>query len=98
MLTVIWGITGFHVVDLMTERHNHNTQYFLSHILERVLLQDFQKVANRILIGSVCILTTVPFTAQRSLTTFSLKILSFEYSIRFTVLTWHLLTSGFADT
>jgi hypothetical protein len=43
MLTVIWGIDGFHVVDLRTEQHNYNTQYrgsiisgasLFSHILE----------------------------------------------------------------
>jgi hypothetical protein len=25
MLAVIWGINGFHIVDLMTEQHTHNT-------------------------------------------------------------------------
>jgi histone-lysine N-methyltransferase SETMAR len=34
MLTVIWGIDGFQVVDLMTEHHSYNTSYFLSHILD----------------------------------------------------------------
>jgi hypothetical protein len=37
MLTVIWGIDGFHVVGLMIEQHSYNTQYFLSHILEPLL-------------------------------------------------------------
>jgi transposase len=41
MLTVIWGIDGFQVVDLMTEQHSDNTQYFLSHILEPLLLAVF---------------------------------------------------------
>jgi hypothetical protein len=41
MLTVIWGIDGFHVVDLVTEQHRCNTQYFLSHILEPLLLAVF---------------------------------------------------------
>jgi histone-lysine N-methyltransferase SETMAR len=41
MLTVIWRINGFHVVDLMTEQHSYNTQYFLSHILETLLLAVF---------------------------------------------------------
>jgi hypothetical protein len=41
MLTVSWGIDGFHVVDLMTEQHSCNTQYFLSHILESLLLAVF---------------------------------------------------------
>jgi hypothetical protein len=38
MLAVIWGIDGFHVVDLMTEQHSDNTQYFFSHILEPLLV------------------------------------------------------------
>jgi hypothetical protein len=38
MLPVIWGIYEFHIVDLMTEQHSYNTQYFLSHILEPFLL------------------------------------------------------------
>jgi hypothetical protein len=41
MLTVIWGIDGFEVVGLMTEQHSHNRQYFLSHILEPLLLAAF---------------------------------------------------------
>jgi hypothetical protein len=41
MLTVIWGIDGFHVVDLMTEQHSEKTQYFLSHTLEPLLLAVF---------------------------------------------------------
>jgi hypothetical protein len=41
MLTVIRGIDGFHVADLMTEQHSYNTQYFLSHILEPLLLVVF---------------------------------------------------------
>jgi hypothetical protein len=41
MMTVIWGIDGFHVVDLMTEQHSYNTQYFFSHDLEPLLLALF---------------------------------------------------------
>jgi histone-lysine N-methyltransferase SETMAR len=41
MLTVICGIDGFHVVDLMTEQHSYNTQYFLNRILEPRLLAVF---------------------------------------------------------
>jgi hypothetical protein len=41
MLTVIWGIDRFHVVDLMTEQHNYNMQYLLSHICEPLLLGVF---------------------------------------------------------
>jgi hypothetical protein len=41
MLTVIWGMDGFHLLDLMTEQHSYTTQYFLSHILESLLLALF---------------------------------------------------------
>jgi hypothetical protein len=37
----MWGIDGFDVVDLMTEQHSYNTQYFLSHVLEPLLLAVF---------------------------------------------------------
>jgi hypothetical protein len=95
-VTVIWGIDGFHVVDLMTEQHNYNRQSFLSHILELLLLAGFtdgHKLHSRRLS-----LTTVASTAQRSVRTLLLKILLFEYPIRLTVLTWHHLTSGLSGT
>jgi hypothetical protein len=41
MLTVVWAIDGFHDVDLMTQQHSYNTQYFLSYILEPLLLAVF---------------------------------------------------------
>jgi hypothetical protein len=41
MLTVVWGIDGFHVADLMTEQHTYNTQYCFSYILEPQLLAEF---------------------------------------------------------
>jgi hypothetical protein len=41
MFTVIWGIDKFHVVDLTTGQHSYNTQYFLSYILEPLLLAVF---------------------------------------------------------
>jgi hypothetical protein len=41
MLTVIWGIDGFHIIGLTTEQHSYNTQYFLSYIVEPLLLAVF---------------------------------------------------------
>jgi hypothetical protein len=41
MLTVIWGIDGFHIVDLMTKQYSYNTQYFLRHVLAPLLLTVF---------------------------------------------------------
>jgi hypothetical protein len=41
MLTVIWGIDGFHVVHLMTEQLSYKTQSFLNNIIELLLLAIF---------------------------------------------------------
>jgi hypothetical protein len=32
MLTVIWGIDSFHVVNLMTSQHSFDSQYFVDHV------------------------------------------------------------------
>jgi hypothetical protein len=37
MPTTVWGIDGFPIVDLRTNRHSYNTQYFLSNIMEPML-------------------------------------------------------------
>jgi hypothetical protein len=41
MLTVLWGLDGFHVVNLMPERHSFNTQYFLEHIMRELVCSVF---------------------------------------------------------
>jgi hypothetical protein len=41
MLMVIWGMDGFHIVDLMTDRHSCNTHYFLSNVMEQLLSAKF---------------------------------------------------------
>jgi hypothetical protein len=33
MLTVIWGVFGFHVVDLMTVQDRFNSQYFADNVV-----------------------------------------------------------------
>jgi hypothetical protein len=37
MLTILWGLDGFHVVDLMPEQHRFDTQYFLEQIMQELL-------------------------------------------------------------
>jgi hypothetical protein len=44
MLTVIWGIAGFPVFDLMTEQHGYNTHYFLNNRMEPRLSALFPDV------------------------------------------------------
>jgi hypothetical protein len=99
-LAVIWGIDGFHIIALMTEHHGHNTQYFLCHILKPLLLAAFpdgRKPHSRRL---TLHLDNCRVHRSKASDNFSLKILSFEYLIRLTVLTWQLLslTSGFSGT
>jgi hypothetical protein len=95
MLTVIWGIDGFHVVDLVTEQHSYSTQYFPSHIFEPLLpavFPDGRKSHSRrvSLHPDKCRVHRSKFSED-----VSLKIILFECPIRLTVLTWHLLTSDF---
>jgi hypothetical protein len=33
MLTAIWGVNGFHLLDLMPSQCRFNTQYFMEHIM-----------------------------------------------------------------
>jgi histone-lysine N-methyltransferase SETMAR len=37
MLTVIWGVDGFYVVDLMISQRSFNSEYFVSHVLARMV-------------------------------------------------------------
>jgi hypothetical protein len=95
MLTVIWRFDGFHVVDLMTEQYSYNTQYFLSHVLESLLLAVFpdgRKPHSRRLSLHF---DNCRVRHSKVSGNFSLKIRLFEYLIRLAVLTSHLLTSGF---
>jgi hypothetical protein len=41
VVTVIWGIDGCHIVDLIPEEHSHNMQYFVSNIMEPPLCAVF---------------------------------------------------------
>jgi hypothetical protein len=77
MLTVLWGIDGFRVVDLMTEQHSCNTQYFLTQILEPLLLAVFPD-------GVRCDSKTVRFDFEIVL--YDTEIVPFEFkSVRYDV-------------
>jgi histone-lysine N-methyltransferase SETMAR len=41
MLTLIWGIDGFHVVDMMPPGGHFNTEYFLTHLMDPLLVKVF---------------------------------------------------------
>jgi hypothetical protein len=43
MLIVIWGVDGFHVVDLMTSQRSFNSEYFMSHVLAPMVAKVFPR-------------------------------------------------------
>jgi hypothetical protein len=43
MVTVICGVNGFHVVDLMTSRHSFNSEYFVSYVLAPMVATVFPR-------------------------------------------------------
>jgi histone-lysine N-methyltransferase SETMAR len=46
MLTVIWGVDGFHVVDLMTSQRSFDSQYFVDNIMVPLVEKVFPKGRN----------------------------------------------------
>jgi hypothetical protein len=98
MLAVIYGINGFHVVDMMTEQHSYKTQYFLGYILEPLLLAVFPDGCKPHSHPLSLHLDNCRVHRSKASQNFSLNIRLFEYTIRLTVLTWRLLTSGFSGT
>jgi hypothetical protein len=43
MLTVIWGVDGCHVVEVMTSQHNFNSECFASHVLAPMVAKAFPR-------------------------------------------------------
>jgi hypothetical protein len=41
MLTVVWGVDGFHAVDQMTSQCSFNSEYFVSHVLAPMTAKIF---------------------------------------------------------
>jgi histone-lysine N-methyltransferase SETMAR len=43
MLTFIWAVNGFHVVDLRTSQRSFNSEYFVSHVLAPMVAKVFPR-------------------------------------------------------
>jgi transposase len=43
MLTVIWGVDGFHDIDLMTSQRSFGSEYFMSHFLAPMVAKIFHR-------------------------------------------------------
>jgi hypothetical protein len=46
MLTVMWGVKGFQVVDLMTWQDQFNSQYFVEHVMVPFVQEIFPHGRN----------------------------------------------------
>jgi histone-lysine N-methyltransferase SETMAR len=46
MLSVIWGIGGFHVIDLMTTQCSFNSEYFVNHVMVPLIDEIFPNGRN----------------------------------------------------
>jgi hypothetical protein len=67
MLTVIWGVDGFHVVDLMTSQRISNSEYFVSHVLAPMVAKAFSRGEFHILADYSFTWITAESIFQRSL-------------------------------
>jgi hypothetical protein len=43
VFTVIWGVDGFHLVDLITSQRSFNSEYFVSHVLATMVAKVFPR-------------------------------------------------------
>jgi hypothetical protein len=96
MLTVICGVNGFHVVDLMTSQVSLNSEYFVSHVLALIIAKVFPGGEFHILVDYNFILTTAESTFQRPLNNLSLKTMLGVRLTHLTVLILHHQTSCFS--
>jgi hypothetical protein len=47
LVTVVWGMEGFHVMDLMTSQNQFNSQYFMEYIMALLVEEIFPHGRNR---------------------------------------------------
>jgi hypothetical protein len=96
MLTVIWGVDGFHVVDLMTSQRSFNSEYFMSYALAPMVAKVFPGGEIHILVDYNFTWGTAESTFQRPLSNLSLKTILYMSLTHLTVLFLHHRTSGFS--
>jgi hypothetical protein len=65
MPAAIWGVNGFHLLDLMPSQCRFNTQYFVEHVMALVAQMPSHKGGLGILLDSIFISTTAVFTSQK---------------------------------
>jgi hypothetical protein len=96
MLTIIWGVDSFHLVDLMTSKRNFNSDYFVSHVLAPMVAKVFPGGEFHILVDDNFTWITAESTFHRPLGNLSLKTILNVCLTHPTVLILHHRTSGFS--
>jgi hypothetical protein len=64
ILTVIWGVGGFHGVDLMTAQRSFDSQYFVSNVMTPLIANIFPQGEFRTLVDCTFICITIASTFQ----------------------------------
>jgi hypothetical protein len=86
MLTIMWGLDGFHIVDFMTKQHSYNTHNFLRTVMEplpSVIFPDGRKPHSR---GLSVHLDNCRIHSSKASKDFLQKLTSFECHIQLIVL------------
>jgi hypothetical protein len=96
ILTVILGIDGFHVVDMMLPGGLFNAQYFFSHIMDSLMAKVLPEGRKSHTFGVTVYLDYCWVHSSNASKQFLMEILSLLFLIPHTVLTWHRPTSGFS--
>jgi hypothetical protein len=96
MFTVIWGVDGFHAVDLMISQRSFNSDYFVSHVLAPMIAKVFPGGEFHTRINDNFTWITAESTFQRRLNNFSLKTIFDMCFTHVTVLILHHRISGFS--
>jgi hypothetical protein len=94
-LTVVWGVDGFHVVDLMSSQSSFDSQYFLNNIMVPLVEKVFLKREIRMLVHYTFTSIIAASTFRGSLSNLSPKIISRVFRNQRTVPISHPRTSGF---
>jgi hypothetical protein len=95
MLTVIWGVDGFHVVDLMTPQRSFDSQDFVDNIMVPLVEKVFQRGEIRLRVDHTFTWIIAASTFQASVRNLSPEIIFRVFRNQRTVQMSHPRTSGF---
>jgi hypothetical protein len=98
MLTMVWGIDGFHVVNMMQPGRRFNIEDFRTHSMDPFLVKIGPEGRKSYALRLSAQLNNCRVHDSNASKQFLMKILSFLFLIRHTVLSWRHPTSNFSVT